>query len=492
MAAVAVVATAIVLGPLDGDDGGDGTAGDEGGAGEGTDSAGTDGTAEELPGGPEGATDPVAGAAGIGDPYFPDNGNGGYDVSHYTVELAWHPDEGRMDGTVTVTASATQSLASLVLDAIGIEVTDVTVDGAPATAEPRGERDLVVTPGEPIAEGATFETVISYSTAPRTIDGFEFIDPGWVADGADVYTIFEPDGAATLFPANDHPADKAAYELRVTVPDGLEVAANGLLTETVPGEGVSTWVFDAPDPMASYLVQIAIADFEFVESTGPGGLPIRHAIDADVADELGGTMDRTGEMIDFYDDLFGPFPFVAYGGLVVDDALGFALETQTLSVFGVDAAAGESVVAHELAHQWFGDEVSPAVWQDIWLNEGFATYADWLWTDHRGMESVDDTAARVAARGGLDLPPADPGAASLFDQTVYNRGALTLHVLRHTIGDEPFFTLLRTWVERFGGGAASTADFEALAAEVSGQDLTALFDAWLRATTMPDLAAWVG
>jgi aminopeptidase N len=254
---------------------------------------------------------------------------------------------------------------------------------------------------------------------------------------------------------------------------------------------VATWEYDAPDPMASYLVQLVVADLEFEESTGPDGLPIRHAFDADIAGSLGGSMDRTAEMIDLFDDHFGPYPFVAYGAVVVDEPLGFALETQTLSIFGTDAAASESVVAHELAHQWFGNDVSPATWQDIWLNEGFAVYASWLWSEHDGLGTVDELADAASGSTVLDLPPGDPGSAGLFDPSVYDRGALTLYALREAVGEDDFSTLVRTWVERYGGRSASTADFEALAAEVSGEDLTALFDAWLRAPSLPSLAEWV-
>jgi aminopeptidase N len=195
-------------------------------------------------------------------------------------------------------------------------------------------------------------------------------------------------------------------------------------------------------------------------------------------------------MIDFFDDLFGPFPFATYGAVVVDEDLGFALETQTLSLFG-SGVAGEPVVAHELAHQWFGDHVSIASWADIWLNEGFATYAQWLWSEHRGAGSVDEMALASARTPGLDLPPADPGPDQLFHTTVYLRGALTLHVLRHELGDDAFFEVLRTWVDRYGGASATSADFEALAGEVGGRDLRPLFDAWLRAPGLPALADWL-
>ena len=430
---------------------------------------------------------------GVGDPYFPDAGNGGYDVDSYDLDLSWHPEVPRMDGVATITATATQDLPELSLDAVDLDIASVTVDGAAASAEPTGERDLIVTPDAAVAAGDDFTVVVEYSAVPQTIQGADPVDPGWVADGDEVYVIFEPHGAATLFPVNDHPSDKASYEFRVTVPEDLDVVANGLHAGTEPGDGVVTWTYDAPDPMASYLVQLVIGDLVFVESTGPGGLPIRHAFDAAIADEFARSMDRTGDMIEVFNDLFGPYPFVAYGAVVVDERLGFALETQTLSIFGTDAAHSETVIGHELAHQWFGNAVSPATWQDIWLNEGFATYAELMWQEAEGTGGPEQFAAAYGGGSSslLDLPPGDPGASTLFAMSVYDRGALTLHVLRNEIGEEAFMTLVQTWFSTYSGRAASTADFEALAEEVSGQDLTALFDAWLRAPQMPELDEWI-
>src|SRR5690606_6649840 len=211
--------------------------------------------------------EPGDGATGIGDPYFPDLGNGGYDVVHYGLDLRWRPDAGRIDGVATITATASEPLRIVALDFLGDEVEAVEVDGTPAEWIRRCERDLVVTPSATVSSWSTFTIVATYNTTLVAARGVDPIDPGWVADGDEIHTVFEPHGAATLFPANDHPSDKAAYTLRVTVPDGREVAANGLLAERVAGEGVTTWVYDAPDPMATYLVQVVVADLEFVEST---------------------------------------------------------------------------------------------------------------------------------------------------------------------------------------------------------------------------------
>jgi aminopeptidase N len=432
------------------------------------------------------------GAGGVGDPYFPDAGNGGYDVDHYVLDLTWDPTTQRIDGVTTISAVATEALASFSLDLIGLEVTAVEVDGIPARWESRHDHELVVTPVRTLQEGARFTAGVRYRGTPAAIAGPAPLEPGFTSDGREVYVASEPNGAATFFPCNDHPTDKASYEIRVTVPEALDVAANGLLRATTAGATgeTETWVFDAPDPMATYLVQVVVANLRFEELTGPAGLPIRNAYDADLGREVGAAFARQGEMVDFFADLFGPYPFATYGAVVVDEDLGFALETQTLSLFGSDLSA-EPVVAHELAHQWFGDDVSLGSWRDIWLNEGFATYAQWLWTEHRGGGSIDEIARASADTPGLDVPPADPGADQLFGATVYVRGALTLHVLRHELGDDTFFEVLRTWVERYGGASATSADFESLAGEVSGRDLSDLFDAWLHAPELPSLSDWL-
>jgi len=435
---------------------------------------------------------PTAGAPGVGDPYYPGAGNGGYDVGHYALDLTWDPAAMRLAGTATLTATATQDLSSFDLDLADVDVTAVTVDGADARWDGPSGGEMVVTPAQPLAQDAAFTVEVAYGATPLTADGSDAFAPGWFGNDGHMFVLFEPNGAPTLFPVNDHPTDKATYEFRITAPADLEVAANGLLTGTEDGAGVKTWSYESSHPIASYLVQIVISDLQFEESTGPGGLPIRHAIDTGTIDKVDPAVDRIGDMIQFYSDRFGPYPFEAYGMVVLDAPLGVALETQTLSTFDTTMAGDEDVVAHELAHQWFGDDVSVASWQDIWLNEGFATYAQWMWTEDRGGATADAMAVDANANpSSYPLPPGDPGAGRMFDGSVYQRGALTLHVLRRTIGDDDFFELLKTWVDRYGGDAAGTADFEALAEEVSGQELTPLFDAWLRAPAMPDLDDWL-
>lgn len=444
---------------------------------------------------PTSSTDPSptgsAGAPGVGDPYFPELGNGGYDVDHYDLELTWDADIGRLSGRATVEATATQDLSRFNLDLVGLEVTSVQVDGTAAVVSREG-RELQLTPSTPIAEGASFTTVVAYEGVPTPVpDGTDLFEVGWQTDGREAYVVSEPAGAATFYPVNDHPTDKATYTLEVTAPDDQVVAASGLLVgEPVAGEGTRTWTYQAPDPMASYLLQIVIGDYELVDAGTFGDTVIRHAFHRSLADAARVATERTVEMIDLLDDVYGPYPFAAYGVVAVDEPLGFALETQTLTIIGSDIARwgrrADDILLHELAHQWVGNLVSPATWQDIWLNEGFATYSEWLWSERTGGASAAERArALLGTSADLDVPPGDPGTGELFITSVYWRGGMALQALREEIGDDAFFTLLRRWVDDHRGSTASTEDLVVLAEEISGQELDELFDAWIYAPELP-------
>lgn len=432
------------------------------------------------------------GADGLGDPYFSTAGNGGYDVDHYTLAITWLPDDGTISGVTTIKATATQDLSRYDLDLAGLVVASVLVDGVAADVE-RVDRELVVTPVTAIARGRTFTTVVTYAGQPVPVsDGTDLFDVGWQTDGREAYVVSEPVGAATFFPVNDHPTDKATYTFEVTAPADQVVAANGLLVgqHDVAG-GQRTWTYEARDPMASYLVQIAIGDYELVDGGTVGPVVIRNAFHRSVAAAARATVSRTAEMIDVLDDIYGPFPFEAYGVLVVDEPLGFALETQTLTIVGNDIGSSrrhaDIVLLHELSHQWVGDAVSPASWKDIWLNEGFATYSEWLWTERTGGQSAARSARAAGGRADLAGPPGDPGSRELFSRTVYLRGGMTLQALREAIGDDAFFTVLRSWIDEHRYGSASTQDFIALAERISGQQLDDLFQTWLYAPRLPAL-----
>ncbi len=450
---------------------------------------------------------PVAGPAGIGDPYFPTLGNGGYDAQHYTIELTADLASNTIDATTTITALAAQELSAFNLDFAGPAVLGVEVNGAPAAWD-RHERELIVVPPAPLPAGEPFTVAVRYAGRPSSVSGSSIpLLVGWTNFGGGVFVASEPYGAMGWYPVNDHPLDKATYELRITVPAPYVVAANGTLHETISsadGETI-TYVWASRDPIASYLVTVNIDQFAVMTGPGPHGLPLRTYYPPDHADAVVAEFARTADMIAFFSEAFGPYPFEAYGAVVIDAALPFALETQTISLFGrnwiTGTGAAEEAVAHELAHQWFGNSVSLARWGDIWLNEGFATYASWLWFEHdRGPAALDQIVRHIYAQIAEDqagfsprlplssyLPPGDPPPDALFNRGVYLRGALTLHALRRRAGDEAFFAILRAYYERHQHGNATTADFIAVAEEIAGEPLGDLFVAWLYAPALPDL-----
>jgi aminopeptidase N len=431
------------------------------------------------------------GAPGVGDPYFPGLGNGGYDVDHYTLDLTWQADEGVLVGSATIEATATQDLSRFNLDLSGLDVQAVTVAGAEAEVD-HDDREVVIDPAEDIAEGDAFTTVVTYRGAPKPIrEGTKVFELGWHTDGREAFVVSEPSGAETFFPVNDHPTDKATYTVRVTAPEDQTVIANGLLaSDDDTGHGTRSWTYEMRDPMASYLVQVAIGDFELIEAEAVGDVTIRHALHRSLAAQAEEAVAGTADMLTLLDDVFGPYPFDAYGVVAIDEVLGFALETQSITIIGSDlvqSPQADQILLHELAHQWVGNSVSPASWKDIWLNEGFATYAEWLWLERTGQGSAAQTARRYEGIPALDLPPGDPGAGELFAPSVYIRGGMALQALREQVGDDHFFEIIRSWVDEHGGDDATTADFIALAERTSGEDLGDLFQRWLYEDGLPDL-----
>ena len=315
------------------------------------------------------------------------------------------------------------------------------------------------------------------------------LDIGWRSSAGVVYVVAEPDAARSWFPANDHPSDKATFTFRITVPAGSTVAANGRLVEEVAAGTQTRFTWEMDRPMATYLATILVGDLIRVESDGPNGIVIRDYVPADLAADPPAAFGAVPEAITVLSGFFGPFPFDAYGHAVVGGDFAAALENQTLSIFG-RFAIDEQIVIHELAHQWFGDSVTPATWRDVWLNEGFATYAEWLWSEHNdGPEAMRRAAVRAHSLLGA-IPHArtgDPGPEALFGPSTYLRGALTLAALRLEIGDDAFFSVLPTFADRFAYGNASTADFVGVAEEVSGIALAPFFDDWLFSDRLPEL-----
>jgi aminopeptidase N len=431
------------------------------------------------------ATAPAPGADGLGDPYFPLAGNGGYDVAHYDLAVTYDPVTSTLTGTTGITATASQDLSRFDLDFAGPPVGDVTVNGRPASYDRNGHK-LVITPARNLASGSRFFVRVAYRGRPGPATDLSLGATGWLGTASGAVTLSEPIGSETWFPVNDHPSDKATYDFRVTVPRGLQVLANGEEAGRSPGgAGLMTYHWSEQTPMASYLAMIAIGRFRVRSGRTPGGIPETTAVPATGAYDLDALYQETSAAIDWESKVFGPYPFRSTGGIVTDAAVGYSLETQGRPVYGW--MPGQNIVVHELAHQWFGDSVSLVSWRDIWLNEGFATYAEWLWDEQHGGPSAQSRFdAAYQGPANWQIAPADPGRDRMFDGfAVYQRGAMTLQALRSAVGDATFFAILRDWTAQYRNAGATTADFVTLAERVSGRDLGPLFQSWLQGTSKP-------
>jgi len=562
------------------------------------------------------------GAAGLGDPIFPQAGNGGYDAQHYLVDLRVDVDENVLTGTVTMTAEASRALSAFNLDFAGFAIDDVAVN-AKSVAYERAGRELTLVPSSSIAAGEPFTTQVSYHGTPEE-------DGAWHHQDGAVFVTGEPVGAATWYPVNNHPLDKATYTFRIKTNQPYTAVASGRLVDTVKDRDAVTTVWKMDRPMASYLSMIYVADLVVRDGDDLADLSIQNYIPPRLTQKANGLFDSQDEMIDFFETYLGPYPFRAYGAALVDAQWGGALETQSLSLFGRRGlgigmtmpegvelpieASPTTVIAHELAHQWFGNSVSLESWQDIWLKEGLATYASWLWWEYTegkealegiverryaavaeaidgrmftfsdnptpfdglsGAEAMDvlssldpealsnqrkltealtseeltskseepaaamenlsddhigqmigllpqgelsgrevlrilkalpvdemsgrqifqalvvlqiyDVAGMSIFQGARIAAPGNPPPDNLFNISIYDRGALTLHALRTRVGDEMWFEIMRTYYDAYKYGNAGTADFINVAEEVSEEDLDGFFEAWLYEEEMPDI-----
>ncbi|MCT9931625.1 M1 family metallopeptidase [Planotetraspora sp. A-T 1434] len=439
--------------------------------------------AETVPGGvkapPAGDT---VGAPGVGDPDFPQDGNGGYDVDHYGLKLSYDPASKRLEGSAAIRARAVQDLTAFDLDLHGLTVSRVTVDGAAAQFG-RREDELTVTAPARIKNGTRFDVTVDYAGVPDPVRNYAGLGTyGFIATTDGSFVTCEPNGAKTWFPSNDHPSDKATYDFKITVPEGLTAIANGEMdAQPKTSDGKTTFAWREKHPMATYLATMTTGKFEVRTGTSDLGIPVYAAVDPAFHGSLDNLYTASAKITDYWTTVFGPYPFSSTGGVVDNYSAGYALENQTKPVYG-GFTPDTGIIAHELAHQWFGDSVSITRWKDLWLNEGFATYAEWLWSEHRGGQTAD-ALFRSYYANNLDpiwsYPPGRAQRADLFNGSVYTRGAMTLHALRKEIGDATFFALLKKWTAAHRYGNATTEEFVALAEHMSGKKLDGLFDAWL-------------
>jgi len=428
------------------------------------------------------------------DPYLPGTGNFGFRVSRYELDLEYKVAINRLTGSATITATTLAELGSFTLDlSPALSVAKVAVNGKRPNNFRTSNGKLHISLADRLPAGAAMTIVVRYGGTPRPIRslwgevGFEELTEGVLVAG-------QPNGAASWFPCDDHPAAKASFGIQISTESPYFVLANGELLNRRVRAGMTTWTYEQAEPTSTYLVTLQIGVYER-HRIAKNGVDI-HAV---APERLRRTVEhdfgRQGQMMKLFTKLFGPYPLDSgYTVVVTDDDLEIPLEAQGISIFGANHCDGERgaerLIAHELAHQWFGNSVTVQRWRHIWLHEGFACYAEWLWSEHCGERSADDLARHYHQRlagSPQDLLLADPGPRDMFDDRVYKRGALTLHVLRRRIGDKAFFALLREWTTRYRHASAVTDDFTGLAAGYTEESLRPLWAAWLYSTDVPPL-----
>ena len=458
---------------------------------------------------------PSPGSAGLGDRLFPTLGNGGYDALHYDVDLRYATSAPTqpIDGTVTMVARATQALSRFDLDFAGASVGAVAVNGQHASFRRVGE-ELVITPRQPIRNGDTFLVTVShYVAVPTAPDNSDFSTEAFFYTPDGSATAGQPNFAHYFLPSNDHPSDKATFDFRFDVPAGETAVANGVLAAKWTSAGRTHWVYVQRQPMATELIQLAVGNYDITPDGIQSGVPVRDVtakpITAQILPDL---QPFTGPQLAWLQARVGRYPFDLYGSLVVQADLGFALETQTLELIDTswfddfDQGVWEPTELHEMTHMWFGDSVSPKTWSDLWLNEGHASWYEFLYAEQKG-ELADDTQdypdptgyatfdelmKAVYAHGDQWRHDSGPVAAptsadTLFDLQRYHGGALVLYALRQVVGAATFQRIERAWVQRYAGQSASTDDFIALASQVSGRNLTGFLRNWLYGTKTPPM-----
>jgi aminopeptidase N len=438
------------------------------------------------------------GAAGVGDPMFPLAGNGGYDVGNYSLTLDYTPAGNQLTGNVVITARATQNLSRFDLDLRGFSITELLVNGVAATytrdgQDPSKYQELVVTPAAGLVQGKTFTVTVGYTGTPSVVTDPDQSIEGWVPTDDGAFVVNEPQGSPAWYPVNDNPRDKATYDFRVSVPAGLTVMANGVLVSQSTSGGKTTWIWQESDPMAPYLATTTLGKFDLTISKTSAGIPSYVAVDPQLA--KGQVLSKLPEAVDFYTSLYGPYPFDAVGA-IVDSAkvVGYSLETQTKPNFPY--VPNEATLVHELSHMWYGDSVTLTQWPDIWLHEGFATWSEWIWSEHQGNKSAHQWFKQLYNTPAQDTAFWGPAVANftdpalLFNGTVYYRGGMTLQALREKIGDLAFFQLMKDWAQQNRFGNVTTAQFIAFAEKISRQDLTQFFKVWIFQAEKPAPGSW--
>ena len=435
----------------------------------------------------------ITAPAAAADSLFPRIGNPGYDVQHYEVLQKYDPRSDILNSSTVITALATADLREVSLDFQGPRLSGVFAQRREAHFRRRGSKLIVRLP-RPVGAGSELVVEINYRGVARALVDPDGAREGWIATDDGAFVVGEPTGAQTWLPSNNVPSDKATFDVSTTVPNGRWVIGNGELVSRRRRHGTTTFRWRERRPMATYLATATSGRFDVSASTA-GAVTFFDAVDsrfgADDRTAARRALARTPEILQHYTALYGDYPFRVVGG-AVDRApsVGYALESQSVSNYHQPPTA--ALVAHEVAHQWFGNSVTPREWVDVWLNEGFATWAQWDWSfraDDDGRSPAqrfeDAYAAAPDDAPFWRIAPGRPAANELFHDAVYTRGAMTLEGLRQIAGDDAFFRILRRWTTDHAYGNVATADFIALAEQETGRGLDAYFQDWLYTPAKP-------
>ncbi len=432
-----------------------------------------------------------------------------FDMVHYDLDLHFAMKTADMGGTVTMSLVPTTVLSTLTLNAVDLQLDSIQVNGIPVTTGVTfsGE-DFVFTLPFQAAVGETLTVAIQYHrppglSRPSGRQGYYYFVP----DTAGLlglpdtlgYTMSEPSDARFWLPCYDEPWDKATLDLRATVPAGFIAASNGVLLGTMPNsDGTVTWHWKENHQIATYLIAVtiskwAVSSYPFVR--GPGDtIPVQYYVWRPDSSRCASYLPTVAMMIGNLSKLFGPYPFDKYGMTGVAPFLYGGMEHQTITTLARSVETDESVVVHELGHQWWGDDVTCGQWQDIWLNESFASYVEALWKESLGGAAAlhqymvfEFENFQYGSWQGTIYDPVEQGFG-IFPTSVYSKGAWVLHTLRGVVGDSVFFASLRAYRARYEGGAAVTDEFRGIVESVSHRDMRWFFDEWIFGKGWPQYA----
>jgi aminopeptidase N len=430
----------------------------------------------------------------VADPIYPDRGSPGIDVLHYGLDLAWAPASKTLTGTATLHLRATRDLSALSVDfSGGYAVGSVTLDAAevrPARAADKLTLPAALRSGQNATLRVSYHGTPEVTGAPTGRSDFATLGLRVTSDGS-LWTMQEPFGAFTWYPVNDHPSDKALYDIAITVPDGWSGIASG----TPDGVSGNTFRYTSTDPVASYLTTLAVGRYSKETATGPRGLPLTYWYVNGRDADLMRVARNSPRYLEWIEARFGPYPFPTAGLVIVPSTS--AMETQQMVTIGpmnnpaaddLDAYR-EGVLVHEYLHHWFGNTVTTSSWESLWLNEGWTMYGQYLFeTERDGVSLVTweramrETDAALRKRFG---PPGKADPADFGRSNMYSCPALMLHQIRELIGEEAFFGLARAWVTEHKNTVQGRASFTAFVNRHTGRDLTGLIDEWLDSPTTP-------